>query len=114
MTGVCLIFLSLTLHAQRLQQPLDRGVVAVYRSGGRSVTASGGTGSLISWRKLAQEPEGTTYNVYKRTSGTTSYTKLNSTPLKVTCYKPASLTNNTEYAVTAISPDGVEKCTFSL
>jgi len=109
-TGVCLIFLSLTLHAQRLQQPLDRGVVAVNRSGStiRSVTASGGTGSLISWRKLAQEPEGTTYNVYRRASGTSTYTKLNSTPLKVTCYRPASLTNNTEYAVTAISPDGVE------
>ena len=107
-TGVCLIFLSLTLHAQRLQQPLDRGVVAVYRSGGRSVTASGGTGNLISWRKLAQEPEGTTYNIYRRAAGTSTYTKLNSTPLKVTCYRPASLTNNTEYAVTAISPDGVE------
>ena len=98
----------LSLNAQRMQQPLDRGVVAVYRSGGRSVTSSGGTGSLISWRKLAQEPEGTTYNIYKRTAGSADYTKLNDTPLKVTNYKPTSLTNNTEYAVTAISPDGVE------
>ena len=61
------------VSAQRLRQPLDRGVVAVYRSGGRSVTSSGGTGSLISWRKLAQEPEGTTYNVYKRAQGTTQF-----------------------------------------
>ena len=100
----------LTLNAQRMQQPLDRGVVAVNRSGSsiRSVTSSGGTGSLISWRKLAQEPEGTTYNIYKRTAGTADYTKLNATPLKVTNYKPTSLTNNTEYAVTAISPEGVE------
>ena len=96
------------VQAQRLQQPLSRGVVAVYRSGGRSVTSSGGSGYLISWRKLAQEPEGTTYNVYRRASGASSFTKMNNTPLRVTCYKPSSLTNNTDYAVTAISPDGVE------
>ncbi len=101
----------LSIHsaaAQRLQQPLDRGVVAVYRSGGRDVTSSGGTGSLISWRKLAQEPEGTTYNIYRRAQGATEFTKMNNKPLKVTNYKPSSLTNNTEYAVTAISPEGVE------
>jgi hypothetical protein len=33
---------------------------------------------------------------------------MNNTPLKVTNYKPTSLTNNTEYAVTAITPEGVE------
>jgi autotransporter-associated beta strand protein len=106
-----LIIVALTVLptvAQRMQQKLSRGVVAVYRSGGRSVTSSGGTGYLISWRKLAQEPEGTTYNVYRRSAGTTDYTKLNSTPLKVTNYKPSSLQNNAEYAVTAITPDGVE------
>ena len=101
-------FSNQPVSAQRLQQPLDRGVVAVYRSGGRSVTSSGGTGYLISWRKLAQEPEGTTYNVYKRAQGATEFTKMNATPLKVTNYKPASLANNTEYAVTAITPEGVE------
>ena len=100
------VLCHLSLYGQRLQQPLDRGVVAVYRSGGRSVTSSGGTGYLISWRKLAQEPEGTTYNVYRRS--TNGFTKMNATPLKVTNYKPSSLANNTEYAVTAISPDGVE------
>ena len=105
------LLLVLFIHpvsAQRLAQPFDRGVVAVYRSGGRSVTSAGGTGSLISWRKLAQEPEGTTYNVYKRAQGATEFTKMNATPLKVTNYKPASLTTNTEYAVTAITPEGVE------
>ena len=100
--------MALPSLAQRLQQPLGRGVVATYRSGGRSVTASGGTGYLISWRKLAQEPEGTTYNVYRRTAGTTDYTKMNTTPLQLTNYKPSALQNNTEYAVAAISPDGVE------
>ncbi len=103
-----LVFCHLSLSAQRLQQPLDRGVVAVFRSGGRSVTSSGGTGYLISWRKLAQEPEGTTYNVYKRAAGASDFTKMNPTPLKVTNYKPSALNANTEYAVTAISPEGVE------
>lgn len=101
--------LSLAMTAQRIQQPLGRGVVAVNRSSNtiRNVTSAAGTGSLISWRKLAEEPEGTTYNVYKRSKGATDYTKVNSKPLKVTCLS-TTLTNNTEYAVTAISPDGVE------
>ena len=110
---VAVVFLLFVLGcmavcAQRLLQPLDRGVVAVYRSGGRSVTSSGGTGYLVSWRKLAQEPEGTTYNVYCRPAGASEFTKMNTTPLKVTNYKPASLTQNAEYAVTAITPGGVE------
>ncbi len=103
------MLLPMTLTAQRLQQKLGRGVVAVNRSGSsiRSVTSSSGTGSLISWRKLAEEPEGTTYNVYKRGKGITDYTKMNSKPLTVTCLQ-TTLTNNTEYAVAAISPEGVE------
>ena len=104
-----LSLLSVGMQAQRLQQKLGRSVVAVNRSGStiRSVTSSSGTGSLISWRKLAQEPEGTTYNVYKRAKGTADYTKINTKPLTVTCLQ-TTLTNNTEYAVTAISPEGVE------
>ena len=109
-----LLMLTLTLSssfmfAQRLQQKMGRGVVAVNRSGSsiRSVTSTGGQGNLISWRKLAQEPEGTTYNVYRRTVGTASWTKVNSTPLKKTNYAPSSLTADTEYAVTAIV-NGVE------
>ena len=107
---LCLaVFLPEAGMAQRLQQQLGRGVVAVNRSGGtiRSVSSAGGQGNLISWRKLAQEPEGTTYNVYKRAAGSSSYTKMNAKPLTVTNYVPSSLTNNTEYAVTAII-NGVE------
>lgn len=104
-----LSLLAVGTQAQRLQQKLGRSVVAVNRSGSsiRSVTSSAGTGSLISWRKLAQEPEGTTYNVYKRAKGATEYTKINTKPLTVTCLS-TTLTNNTEYAVTSISPEGVE------
>ena len=100
------MLLPLAMTAQRLQQQLGRGVVAVKRSG-TSRTGDGGSGALISWRKLAQEPEGTTYNVYRRAAGSESYTKMNSTPLTKTNYSPSSLTANTEYAVSAIV-NGVE------
>lgn len=105
-----LLAVASTGTAQRLQQPLGRAVVAVNRSGStiRSVSGAGGQGNLISWRKLAQEPEGTTYNVYQRQQGSTSYTKLNAEPLKQTNYVPATLTDGAEYAVSAITPDGVE------
>ena len=62
-----LLALSLAMAApaaaQRLQQDLGRGVVAVVRSTERSVTA-GNEGCLVSWRRLAQEPEQTVYNLY--------------------------------------------------
>ena len=62
-----LLALSLTMAApavaQRLQQDLGRGVVAVVRNTERSVTA-GNEGCLVSWRRLAQEPEQTVYNLY--------------------------------------------------
>ena len=103
-----LMMLSISVHAQRLQQKLGRGVVVTSRSGGRSVTSTAGNGTLVSWRKLAQEPEGTTYNVYRRAVGAEQFTKLNATPLTKTNYMLSSASNNTEYAVTAVSPDGVE------
>lgn len=108
LTTFLLTVLSASLFAQRIQQKLERSVVVTTRTGGRSVTSSAGTGALISWRKLAQEPEGTTYNVYRRIAGATEFTKLNAAPLKKTNYQPSSVTTNTEYAVTAITPDGVE------
>ena len=107
--GMMWALLPAMAAAQRLQQPLGRGVVVTFRkSTERSVTSSGGNGYLVSWRKLAQEPEGTTYNVYQRTGSTGDFTKVNAQPLKVTNYKPATVATNTEWAVTAVSPDGVE------
>lgn len=50
-----LAMLSAYLPAQRIQQQLGRGVVAVKRN----------SGNLISWRKLAQEPENIDYNLYR-------------------------------------------------
>lgn len=51
--------------AQRIQQPLGRGIVAV----------KNGNKALITWRKLAQEPEDALYNVYVNGK------KINTTPL---------------------------------
>ncbi len=76
------LFLSLVLAvilvsqvcAQRMVQPLGRGVVV----------AKAGGNALISWRRLAQDPEDATYNVYVRAKGG-SWTCLNTQPTKATC-----------------------------
>ena len=91
--------------AQRIVQKAGRGVVAIDRTN-NSMTRFGTPGKLISWRKLAQEPEGTLYNVYQRTNGSGSWTKIASNLTK-TNYVPSSLTNGFEYAVTAVI-NGVE------
>ena len=67
-------FCPTLVEAQRLNQPLGRGVVAV-RNGG-SV--------LVSWRRLAQDPENATYNVYVNGA------KANASPLKNTNWQTTS------------------------
>ena len=86
-----LVSLPICMQAQRIQQKLGRGVVVTNRTGGRSVTSNGGQGYLVSWRKLAEEPEGTTYNLYRRTSSASEFTKVNATPLTKTNYQPSSV-----------------------
>ena len=103
----CLLATILCNHAdaQRIMQKAGRGVVAVDRTY-NAMTRFGDTGRLISWRKLAQEPEGTLYNVYERKNGAGTWSKIASN-LKKTNFVPASLTNNSEYCVTAVI-NGVE------
>ena len=73
-----LAFLAFSpVYAQRMQQELGRGVVAVQN--GSSVT--------VTWRRLAQEPEDARYNIYIRKVGAADYTKLNAQPLSNTNYK---------------------------
>ncbi len=59
------------MNSQRIQPKLGRGVVVV--NNGSAVT--------VTWRRLAQEPENATYNVYVNGS------KINSSPLNNTNYK---------------------------
>lgn len=83
------LFVSLPeVSAQRMQQDLGRGVVAVQN--GSSVT--------ITWRRLAQEPEDATWNIYVKKAGGATFSKLNSTPIKLTNYK----------TTTSIVPSGAE------
>ncbi|MDO4931366.1 MAG: cellulosome protein [Prevotellaceae bacterium] len=88
-----------SLRAQRLQQPLGRSVVAV----------SDASGVTVTWRRLAQEPENCTYNLYRRGKGGGSYTKVNSSPVTSTCYRASKsdITAGMELAVTMVV-DGKE------
>lgn len=88
--------------AQRIYQKMGRGVVAVTRSSGAKVT--------VSWRKLTNDPDSCTYNLYKRKQGSTAYTKVNSTPYKNTNVQLTSsvLPYNYELAVTTVDKNGKE------
>ena len=63
-------------HAQRLVQPLGRGVVAV----------KNGNNVMVTWRRLAQEPEDCTYNLYTAKTKEGPYTLVNASPLTNTNY----------------------------
>ncbi len=95
-----LLLFSISASAQRIQQLSGRGVVAV--NNGATVT--------ITWRKLAQEPAKTTYNIYKKASGAADYTLINSTPLSITNYQTTTSTvpGNSLLAVAAVI-DGIEQ-----
>ena len=84
--------------AQRIQQDLGRGVVAVNRNPERSIT-SGTDGKLVSWRRLATEAEETQYNVYQ--NGTLLATTKN------TNLKLSKLNNNDLFRVVPVI-DGKE------
>ncbi len=77
----CIFFLLALLSwgnllAQRITQQLGRGVVV----------STGSTQTLISWRKLAQEPENATYNIYVRSGEGAAWTKLNTEAVASTNY----------------------------
>jgi hypothetical protein len=67
------------IQAQRMTQRLGRGVV---------VSTAGST-SLVSWRRLAQEPENATYHS-KRSPKWGRMDGLNSAPVARTCYSVSS------------------------
>ena len=58
------------IHSQRMQQPLGRGVAV----------AVNGSAATVTWRRLAQEPENATYNIYVNGK------KITATPLANTNY----------------------------
>lgn len=97
-----LCFVLSGTQAQRMYQKRGRGVVAVTRDGGTNVT--------VSWRKLTNDPDSCTYNLYRRTKGSTSYTKVNATPYSKTnvVLSGSVIPYDNELAVTTVSMAGVE------
>lgn len=87
--------------AQRKQQALGRGVVAV--QSGSDVT--------ITWRRLAQDPENAQWNIYLKKGGGGSFTKFNDAPLTNTNYKTTTsvVPANTEVAVQMVYKYGSEQ-----
>ena len=87
------------MNAQRIQQKLGRSVVAV--------TDNATSKILVTWRKLAQEPDSCYYNLYMRPKGGTEYTKVNTTPISKTNYETTrtQIPYDTELAVTMVYGD---------
>ena len=90
---VALFIFPSAIHSQRMQQPLGRGVVV----------AVNGSAATVTWRRLAQEPENATYNIYVNGK------KITATPLANTNYA----TNTTKVPVgsevaVSVVVDGVE------
>lgn len=94
-----LLVMAAVAGAQRRVQTLGRGVVAVQN----------GTDVLVSWRKLAQEPEDVTYNVYVSRSADGNYVQVNSDPLKRSNFKTTTTVVPTGSLVAVrVVNDGVE------
>lgn len=93
MAGLLLLMPGNDAWAQRQQQTLGRGVVAV----------KNGSNVFLSWRRLAQEPEDAMYNVY------VDGKKINQSPLSRTNYKTVSseVPAGSDVSVTVVSR-GVE------
>src|SRR5574344_1806985 len=103
MKRILLILLAvIPLHnaAQRLQQAMDRSVVAVHR----------GTNVTVTWRKLIQDPDSCTYNLFIRNVGGSDYTKVNASPLKGTnlVSNLSVIPYNSELSVSTVNKDGTE------
>lgn len=64
----------------------------------------------MSWRKLTNDPDSCTYNIYKRAKGATEYSKINTKLLRGTSIKltNSQLPYDNEVAVTTVAKDGTE------
>ncbi len=98
---IMLLLCAVTVSAQRKQQVLGRGVVAVQNGGSVTVT----------WRQLAQEPEDSKWNIYVKKEGAADYVKINTQPLSVSNFKTNTsvIPLNSQVAVKRVSgKDGKE------
>ena len=94
--AVLLLLFSQAVMAQRFTDKLDRGLVVIPTG-----STSGSTTNMITWRRLADEYFGVTYNLYKDGSllasglTNTSYTD-NRNGLPTTRYRVAAVVNGVE------------------
>ena len=85
-----------TANAQRFTDFLDRGLVAVPTG-----STSGSTTNCVTWRRLAEEYYGVTYNLYRDESRIAS-------GLTTTCYNDSKCSTTSQYQVAAVV-NGVEQ-----
>ncbi len=85
-TVALIITATLSVHAQRNMDKLDRGLVAMKTS----------SGVFCSWRIYGEEYYDVTYNIYR------DGTKLNSEPLSVSNYTDAGGSTSSSYQVEAV------------
>ena len=100
-----LLGISTVAMAQRFTDNLDRGLVAVPTG-----STSGSTSNMVTWRRLANEYYGVTYNLYKNGTKvasnltTTCYDDSKSAPITTT-YQVAAVVNGVEQTpCTAVTP----------
>ena len=86
LTVALIITATLSVHAQRSMDKLDRGLVAMKTS----------SGIFCSWRIYGEEYYDVTYNIYR------DGTKLNSEPLSVSNYTDAGGSTSSSYQVEAV------------
>ena len=86
LTVALIITATLSVHAQRSMDKLDRGLVAMKTS----------SGVFCSWRIYGEEYYDVTYNIYR------DGTKLNSEPLSVSNYTDAGGSTSSSYQVEAV------------
>ncbi len=96
LTALCIAGMTISFHdvlAQRIQQPLGRGVVV----------SINGSSATVTWRRLAQEPENATYNIY------VDGNKITPSPVNNTNYatNTSKVPIGSEVAVSVVT-DGVE------
>ncbi len=96
--SLLVLFSISNMFAQRLTQTLGRGVVV----------STGSTQTLISWRKLAQEPENASYNMYVRTGSDGAWSKLNSDEVTATNYacSASAVPAGSQVSVALVTADG--------
>lgn len=98
---LCVAMMASSLTFAQRKQNLGRGVVATYNSN---------TGVLVTWRRLAQDPEDARYNVYVAKTNGAAYTKLTASPVALTNYSStlSAIPDGASIYVTMVDADGHE------